>query len=503
MLRKLFTNSLAEIALQVLNIVVVFVMTPIIVRSLGNYDYGIWEIVMSVIGYMGLLQFGIPPAIVRYVARYNALNEKDRLDEIYSSCFIIILLTGLLCAFLIFLWTMFFSDTLAGNQGGEQKYTIFLLILSVNVLIMFPNIFVQSFHEGFQRYRLTRFITAFKIIFSNMVAYILLSKGYGLLTFALIHTVSLFLKFLVSWMLLMTPAFGRFRLKAGHIKKDALRELYTFGAKSFALGVAGRINFQTDSIVIGVFLNPAIVTFYIIPVNLLNKLKTLGMSMTLVFMPHFSELFAKESDMERFKSEFLFYSRYIVGVFLGLFMGVFFLGLPFISIWIGPEFAEKGKFVFYIIGFSFLLPFLNPLHGRTLTGMGMHGALAKLRVFEALMNLSLSIVLVNVYGKEGVALGTLLPALVVEPLILQVVSKRIGVSSLVYLKSVLLPQVLPVFGVAAIYFYLTKFIMASSYWNIIQIGISSSLIYFICFWGLVMSRDERHLIIKKLGIISP
>ncbi|MDY6903907.1 MAG: oligosaccharide flippase family protein [Thermodesulfobacteriota bacterium] len=497
MLKKILTNSLSNMALQFLNIIVVFVMTPVIVKSLGNYDYGIWEIVMSVIGYMGLLQFGIPPAIVRYVAKYDAVNEKNKLNEIYSSVFLIILLTGLLCGLVIALWALYFPEVLFEHKSPGRKYTLFLLILSIHVLIMFPSIFIESFHEGFQRYKLTRFITALKLIISNLVAYILFNKGYGLLVFALINSISLFLKFFILWILLMMPAFGGFRLKIKHFKKNTIKDLYAFGVKSFALGIAGRITFQTDSIVIGLFLNPAVVAFYIIPVNLLNKLKVIGMSMTLVLMPHFSAIYAKKEGMDTFTSEFFLYSRYIVGIILCIFLSVFFLGLPFLSLWIGPEYAQKGKYVLFMIGLAFLLPFLNPLQGRILTSMGMHGILAKIRILEALMNLSLSLSLVHFYGKEGVALGTLLPALMFEPFILWVVSNRLNISSWYYFKSVLVPPVLPVLTTSLLYYYLTKSIIPNSYGNILLAWILCSSAYVICFCCFVMSKDERNQIFQK------
>ena len=53
--KKLLLNSLSGTSLYLINIVVAFIMSPVIIRALGNRDYGLWELVMSVIGYMGLL----------------------------------------------------------------------------------------------------------------------------------------------------------------------------------------------------------------------------------------------------------------------------------------------------------------------------------------------------------------------------------------------------------------------------------------------------------------
>jgi len=55
MSRKLLLNSLSGASLYLVSIVAAFIMSPVYIKALGNRDYGLWELVMSVIGYMGLL----------------------------------------------------------------------------------------------------------------------------------------------------------------------------------------------------------------------------------------------------------------------------------------------------------------------------------------------------------------------------------------------------------------------------------------------------------------
>lgn len=483
--------------MRFLNIAVVFIMTPLIIRSLGNHDYGIWEIVLSVVGYMGLIQFGLPPAIVRYVARYNALNDREKLNQIYSSSFIIFIFIGLICALIIVAWALIYPQILAEKGMSYKRYSLFLMIIAVQVLQIFPGIFIQSFHDGFQRYTLTNSITAVQIIITNVVIYYMLNKGYGLIAFATINTISFFLKLTVLWGLLLLPRYGKFSFKRKYINKNSLKELFSFGLKSFLLGIAGRISFNTDSIVIGAFLGPAIVPYYIIPVNLINKIKGIIMSITVGFMPHFSELHAKGSNDEIVTS-FFKYSRYTVGITIFMFLGVFFCGVPFINIWIGPEYGEQGKYILYIIGIAFFIPLLNPFQGRILTSMGEHGILANIGMAAALLNISLSLVLVNYFGKEGVALGTLIPAFLAEPIILIQVSKRVGFHIWLYIKKVLLRLILPALLTVLLYIKLYNYIILDSYLNIILTASICSTFYFFLFSIFVVSNYERRFLFSKI-----
>ncbi|MBU0993968.1 MAG: oligosaccharide flippase family protein [Proteobacteria bacterium] len=497
MLKKLITNSFSNVAMRFLNIAMVFIMTPIIIRSLGRHDYGIWEIVISVTGYMGLLQFGIFPAIVRYVAKYNALKDREKLNQIYSSFFLIFLAVGSFCTLIICGWAFIYPEILAEDGLPSQKYTFFLLIVAFKVFQSFPGLVIQGFYEGFQKYNFINFITAVQIIITNIIVYFLFKNGYGLIAFALVTGILYTLKALVLWALLMLPSYGQYRIRKEYVNKALIKELYVFGLKSFMLGVTSRIAFNTDSIVIGSFLGPAVVPFYVIPVNLINKIKDIMMSFTLGFMPHFSELNA-QGNKEDIVTSFLSYSRYTVGIAIVMLMGALFLGIPFINIWMGPEYAEKGKSVLYIIGIAFFFPFLNPFQGRFLTSMGRHGILVKIAFPAAILNLILSIIFVQYYGIVGVALGTLVPAAMIEPFILYQVSKVAGFKMFDYVFEVLICQLVPVVIASLSYHCLLGYIRPDSYLNILMVASICSIIYLCLFFVFVVSGQERKIIFSKL-----
>ena len=82
---RLFRNSFLKVFIFVLKLAIAFVMTPMILRGLGNHDYGIYDIVLSVVGYMGMLQFGMQPAIITFVSRYENLHERKELEKVFSN----------------------------------------------------------------------------------------------------------------------------------------------------------------------------------------------------------------------------------------------------------------------------------------------------------------------------------------------------------------------------------------------------------------------------------
>ena len=88
-------NSASSILAFLANVAVVFIMSPIIVRQLGNTGYGIWDLILSFCGYLGLLEVGLGPAIIRFVAKSTSLEEHQETQRIFVTSAAALSLVGL------------------------------------------------------------------------------------------------------------------------------------------------------------------------------------------------------------------------------------------------------------------------------------------------------------------------------------------------------------------------------------------------------------------------
>ncbi len=57
--------------------VIQFMMMPFLVHRLGDMQYGIWILIMSFTGYLGLFDFGVSGSVVKYVAEFRG-KERQR-----------------------------------------------------------------------------------------------------------------------------------------------------------------------------------------------------------------------------------------------------------------------------------------------------------------------------------------------------------------------------------------------------------------------------------------
>lgn len=58
--------------------------TPIMLRLLGQGEYGLYKLSGSVTSYLSLISFGIGSAVVRYFTKYRAENDKRGEENIFG-----------------------------------------------------------------------------------------------------------------------------------------------------------------------------------------------------------------------------------------------------------------------------------------------------------------------------------------------------------------------------------------------------------------------------------
>src|ERR1700722_15951689 len=70
------------------NVVVGVFLSPFIVHRLGDAAFGIWVLIFSVTGYYGLFDLGIRSSVVRFVAKFHAVNDAQNLAEVINTSLI-------------------------------------------------------------------------------------------------------------------------------------------------------------------------------------------------------------------------------------------------------------------------------------------------------------------------------------------------------------------------------------------------------------------------------
>ena len=384
-------------------------MLPFNVAHLGQSAYGLWVLVASVTVYFSMFDLGYGVAQVRFAAKYRAQGDVNALNEIASTMFCMFSGIGLL-AFLI-------ATTIALNLQNVFQLTpeqvrigqIVLLFISAYVALGFPVSVFGGIVNGFQRQYLNGAVAFVTAIVVAVVNAIVLLAGYGLPELVAATTGVRILSY-VAYALNAYRVFPELRIRPRFFKRERLREVTGFSIYILVIDLANKLNYSTDTIVIGAFMGTAAVAVWAVAQRLIEIVQRITDQLNSVLFPVVVDTSTVER-VDKLQKILIQGSRLSLAMVVPLATVLGLTARPLVMAWVGPNFAGSIN-VIYILSIVVAFRVGNATSTVILKGSGLHKVLAISNLSMALSNLVLSVLLVRWYGLIGVAIGTLIPMVV-------------------------------------------------------------------------------------------
>jgi len=472
-----------------------FILTPVIVSQLGNRSYGAWEILLSTYAYIDLLGLGINPAIVRYVARFEAQNDRAQLRMIFTSSMLISLAMGIIGGSVV--WGLAYHSERLLNLSPIQidGLRTCILVMAVSVLLGFPKLIVQSALLGLQQHLYVNAMRTILWLVQSLALYFALTRGPepGIVWLAVITLVFSIIHLLLMSILLSRLETGlAFQFRA--FSWAGMREIFTFSMKSITIMAAARIQNQSIPIIIGWLMGPAEVPIFVIANRLASYANSLSLSLGIPLVPHFSEIDAKGS-LEAKRSVWLSSSRALQLVIFGIGISILALGEPFLAVWIGDDYAVEGRWVVRFSSLAFLATGIAPNSGRMLIAMARHGHAASVFVVTTIVSVPATILLGSGFGISGIALSLFVFRAATSIATFVLATRQIDLPMLVHLRSTAARFVLPMILGLASYMILRVIWTPSGYMPILGHAALAGSVYVLASWKLAIDQEERAFLV--------
>ncbi len=396
-------------------LIVSFFLSPFLVHRLGDSAYGLWLLMMSLSGYLGLLDLGVRNAVTRYVAEFHTSSDHARAGGVVTSALYIFIAAGFLASLFslaLALWGLGSFQIPAENQGAAR---FVLSLAGLNVALSLIGGIFGGVLAGLQRFDLFNAILILGTVVRTAAIVVALRGGRGLIALVLIHLGASFLGLLANtWVSLREyPELHVFR----HLPlRQDLYLVVSFSIYSFLLDIFLRLIYLSDSLVIGFFLPVSMITFFGIAGNLMSYVRELIAGIAYTMIPLSSSLMARGQPGE-VRRVTLQGARFATMVMLPIGLTCMLRGKTFIRLWMGPLYAELSGEVLWALSLAMLFAAANQIPAATLRGISQHKSMLPLLLAEGLCNLALSVALVRTFGVVGVAWGTAIPSLAVSLLI--------------------------------------------------------------------------------------
>ncbi len=465
-------------------VVVGLVYVPLLLSGIGRNEYGLYQLVGSIIAYLSIANSTFAAGATRFYCKCYALQDEDgmantlgMLKRIYRIAYLVI--AAAICA-IAAIFSMVYRPSFSTWEIEES--CLMLGVLALNLVLTMNNtmsIACITAHEEFAFLKLSQLGTL-------VVQPVLVLSLIRIWPYAFTVTVVQLICNLICRM--VQQRFARKSLgmddRLRSWDKRLEHEIMAFSGGIVLAVIADQIFWKTDQLILGYLYGTGAVAVYSVGSQIVSIYAPLGYAVSSVFMPRISKMWHADHDLQAITELFIKVSRVALYPLLAVLLGFIVFGQDFIHLWAGDGYNEA-----YWVAVIELVPFTVDVAqniGLTiLQVMDRYDFRAKMYLVSAILNVALTVLLAKSIGIVGAAAASAIAMAASSGIILNwYYAARIGLDMGAWWRSVLreIAPMLALCAVASIVWHP----LAGGGWHMLLAGIGvwaaafASVAYLLC-----------------------
>jgi O-antigen/teichoic acid export membrane protein len=477
--------------------IIAVIYTPIMLHLLGQSEYGLYNLVSSVVSYLGILSFGFGSAYMRFYYRYRVEDDHEniaRLNGIYLLIFLVIGTAAAIAGSVLVSYTgIIFGEKLTISELSKAK--ILMAIMVFNISITFPATVFNAYVTANEKYIFQKLLQLIRIVVNPFVVLPVLLMGYKSVGLVIATTVLSMATETAN----MIFCFKRLKIQFSfkHFDFSLMKEMTVFSSYIFLNIITEQITWNVDKFIIGRFWGTVDVAVYGLAALLNSYYISLSSALSNVFIPRVNRMVNTTNDNGELTGLFTRIGR-IQFITLSLICtGFIFFGQPFIRMWAGKEY-DGAYIITVVLIVSVTIVLIQNIGIEIQKAKNMHKFRSFVYFVIAIGNVCLSIPLTKMYGPVGAAAGTA-AAMVIGGIIIMNLyyDRRVGLDISYFWSQII--SMIPALAIPIISgIIFCRFLDLANIVVFLVAGMAYVTIYSGSFWFLGMNDYEKNLIREPL-----
>lgn len=355
----------------VVNMVIGLVYTPVMLRLLGQSEYGLYSLIGSVVGYLSVLDMGLGNTIVRYTAKNRIDGTPQREAELNGLFLGVYSLIGLLCLGIGTVLYINIDNLFAGTLTVDEMYRarIMMILLICNVAFSFPLSIFASILNAYEKFIFLRVSNILRVIINPLLVLPFLYWGYGSVMMVVVST-------LLNFTCLFANAFYCFyylhvRFSWGEFETVFLKEIIAYSFFIFLNAIMDKIYWGSGQFVLGIVSGTEQVAIYAIAMQFMMMYMNFSTAISGVMLPKVTMMVTNKvhiSELSWLMTRIGRLQYLVVGY---IFVMFFLVGRQFISLWAGSDYLEAYPIIMLLM-FALMIPLVQNVGVTILQAMNLN-----------------------------------------------------------------------------------------------------------------------------------
>lgn len=478
---------------EAIKILTGLIYTPVMLRLLGRSEYGLYQLVYSVVSYLSLLSLGFGSSYMRFYSRFKEEDDQDGIARLNGMFMVIFCSMSVICVFcgcvMIGNIRTIFSRGLTDSEYAVARVLMGLLVM--NLAFTFPNSVFNCSITAHEKFVFQKLLLVLHNLFSPFLTLPLLIMGYG--SIGLVSVTTLLTVFvLVSNMLY---CFKKLRIKFlfSGLQYSLLKEMWVFTFFVFLNQIIDQINWSVDKFLLGRLAGTSAVAVYGVGGQINSMYLQFSTSISNVFIPRVNRIAAGSNSDSELTKLFTKVGRIQFIILALILSGFLFLGPPFIRLWAGQGY-ENSYYVTLCLIVPVTVPLIQNLGIEIQRARNKHKARSVVYLLIAVGNVFVSVPLIMWFGPVGAAFGTSLSLILGNILFMNwYYQKRLNLDMAHFWKNIahFIPALLApvIFGAAVM-----GLARINSYFELSVWILAYTAVYCVSMYLLGMNQEEKRLV---------
>lgn len=479
--------SYLTIAIQNISAII---YTPLMLRFLGQNEYGLYQLGSTTVSYLGLLSLGFSSSYVKFYYKYKVKDQEEeirKLNGIFQLVFFgLAILSCVIGGVMIASADALFQDSL--TTADVQQVRVLMAILIASMAITFPNIIFDCYITAHERYIFQRIMLIIVTILIPVISLPLLYMGYRSTALVCVNLTLSVLRFGMNIYYCLTKLHMKFQFHGLEI--GVLKSVGTFSMFIFLNEIASQINLNVDKIILGAVQGASVVAVYSVGSQFNQYFINMSTAVSNVFIPRVNRLVAEKQNNAVLDQLFIRIGRIQYMILSAVLVGYLLYGKFFISKWAGDGY-ESAYYVGALIMIPYIVPLIQNIGIEIQRAKNMHKFRSIIYFVIALANLGISIPLGKYFGAAGTAFGTTLSTVIGNIVLMNwYYEKKVGLNIALFFRNLIQPSV--ILGIAAVEGIIVKHFFAVHSWSAFLVqGALFMSVYAVLLYFFGMNNKEK------------
>lgn len=382
----------------IINIISGLLFTPWLIHSIGQADYGLYTLAMSVIT-LFVFDFGLSNAVTRFLSKYLAEGRQDKVDNCLGLVAKLYLYIDIF--FLVVLVVLFFFIPMMYKEltsGEIERFKVVYIISAFFTFVSFPFLPTNGVLTSYEKFVQLKICDIIQRLFVLTTMAICLLLGYGLFTIVAVNA----LAGIVSIALKIWCIYRYTGVRVNFSYKDSqlFREIVSFSGWTTVMSICQRLIFTIAPTILGIYSGSIPIAIFGIAISLEQYVFSFSSVFSGMFLPKVSRILS--SGDGNLMPMMITVGRIQLIIVGALVAGFICVGNHFINIWVGDDFSES-----YLCTILIIIPSILQLPQE----IGIQAIISENKVKQqaivymlmAGFNVIFSFVLAKFYGPIGIS----------------------------------------------------------------------------------------------------